>query len=82
MPKYDSDPDVLPVLATHGAGRGTVLYSPVALTELLIAEGDRLRRFSELSPVTERVSAVDKADVADTLLAHHPRLGDDPAAAA
>jgi peptidoglycan/xylan/chitin deacetylase (PgdA/CDA1 family) len=69
VPKYDSDPDVLPVLATHAVGRGTLLYSPVALTELLMAEGDRLRRFSELSPVTERVSAIDKADVADTLLA-------------
>jgi peptidoglycan/xylan/chitin deacetylase (PgdA/CDA1 family) len=71
--KYGADPDLFPVVLTHRAGAGAIVYTGVALTELLMAQGDRLRSFSEYTPVTERVAAVDKADVADTLL-HMLRL--------
>lgn len=74
VPKYGTDPDTFPVVQVHRHGRGTVVASGVALTSLLAAPGDRLRRFASFSPVTERVAAVDKAVVVDTLL-HMLRLG-------
>jgi peptidoglycan/xylan/chitin deacetylase (PgdA/CDA1 family) len=66
--KYGAEPDRFPVVLRRRAGAGAIVYSGVALTELLMAHGDRLRTFSEFSQVSERVAAVDKADVADTLL--------------
>ncbi|MFG1706988.1 polysaccharide deacetylase family protein [Nonomuraea sp. M3C6] len=72
--KYGSDPDRFPVVLSRRIGAGAIVYSGVALTELLMAQGDRLRAFCEFTEVTERVAAVDKADVADTLL-HMLRLG-------
>jgi len=65
--KYESDPGVFPVVLTARRGRGLLVYTGVPLTDLLMAQGDRLRTFSEFTEVTERVSSVDKAEVADTL---------------
>lgn len=66
--KYGVDPDRFPVVSTVRIGDGALIATGVPLTDLLMAPGDRLRRFSRASPVTERVSSVDKAVVADTLL--------------
>lgn len=68
IPKFGSDPDVFPVVATESFGAGWVVYSPIPLTELVTAQGDGLRAFCEFTAVTERVSAIDKAEVVDTLL--------------
>lgn len=68
IPKYGTDPDTFPVVHVEKYGRGSIVASGVPLTSLLSAPGDRLRRFAEFSPVTERVATVDKADIADTLL--------------
>ena len=68
VPKYGTDPDRHPAVVVVRRGRGAVVASGVPLTALLSAPGDRLRRFAPFSPVTERVTSVDKADVADTLL--------------
>lgn len=68
IPKFGSDPDVFPVVATTPFGAGWVVASPIPLTELVVAQGDGLRAFCEFTAVTERVSAIDKADVVDTLL--------------
>ncbi len=74
VPKFGTDPDVFPVVRVDRVGAGVLVHSPVALTELVDAEGDRLRAFATETPVTERVSAVDKADVVDTML-HLLRTG-------
>lgn len=66
--KYGVDPDLFPVVSTVRVGAGALIATGVPLTDLLMAPGDRLRRFSRASAVTERVSSVDKAVVADTLL--------------
>jgi len=66
--KYGFDPDVFPAVVTRRHGRGAVIASGLPLTSLLHAPGDRLRRFSRFSEVTERVASVDKADVVDTLI--------------
>ena len=66
--KYDVDPDRFPAVVTVRHGRGALVASGLPLAGLLAAPGDRLRRFSRFSPVTERVASVDKAEVADTLL--------------
>ncbi len=71
--KYGSDPDRFPVVLTSKTGNGAFVYTGIPLTDLLMAYGDRLRPFSEFTPITERVAAIDKADVADTLL-HMLRL--------
>lgn len=60
---------VFPLVASHGIGRGHVIYTGVPLTMLLEAGGDHLRRFAPFSPVTERVASVDKAGVVDVLVA-------------
>lgn len=65
--KYGRDPDVFPAVISRRHGRGAVVASGMPLTSLLHAPGDRLRRFSRFSEVTERVASVDKADLADTL---------------
>jgi len=66
--KYGADPDRFPVVLTVRRGTGALIATGVPLTDLLTAAGDRLRRFTRLSPVTERVASVDKAEIADTLL--------------
>ena len=66
--KYEVDPDVFPAVITVRRGRGAVVASGIPLAMLLHAGGDRLRRFSRFTEVTERVASVDKADIADTLL--------------
>ncbi len=66
--KYDVDPDCFPAVFSIRHGRGAIVASGIPLTTLLSSPGDRLRRFSDISPVTERVATVDKAVVADTLL--------------
>jgi len=71
--KYGVDPDRFPVVQTVRHGAGGLIASGMPLTDLLTTPGDRLRRFSRTSAVTERVASVDKADVADTLL-HMLRL--------
>lgn len=68
IPKYGTDPDTFPAVHDVRTGRGAVVATGLQLTALLAAPGDRLRRFAHFSPVTERVAAVDKADIADTLL--------------
>ena len=68
IPKYGTDPDTFPAVHAVRHGRGAVVATGLHLTALLAAPGDRLRRFAEYSQVTERVAAVDKAEVADTLL--------------
>ena len=68
IPKYGTDPDTFPAVHVVRMGRGAVIATGLQLTALLAAPGDRLRRFAEFSPVTERVAAVDKAEIADTLL--------------
>ena len=65
--KYGLDPDVFPAVIARRYGRGAVVASGLPLASLLHAPGDRLRRFSRFSEVTERVASVDKADVVDTL---------------
>jgi peptidoglycan/xylan/chitin deacetylase (PgdA/CDA1 family) len=65
--KYGRDPDVFPAVLTRRHGHGAIVASGMPLTSLLHAPGDRLRRFSRFSEVTERVASVDKADLADTL---------------
>lgn len=74
IPKYGTDPDTFPVVHAVRHGRGAVVATGLQLAALLAAPGDRLRRFAEFSQVTERVAAVDKADIADTLL-HMLRRG-------
>lgn len=66
--KYGVDPDRFPVVFTVRYGEGAVVASGIPLTALLAAPGDRLRTFCDYTPVTERVAAVDKAVIADTLL--------------
>lgn len=66
--KYGVDPDRYPAVITVRRGRGAIVASGIPLTDLLGAPGDRLRTFCDFSPVTERVAAVDKAVVADTLV--------------
>lgn len=66
--KCNIDPDRFPVVLTVRYGAGVLIASGVPLTDLLTVPGDRLRRFARTSAVTERVSSVDKAEVADTLL--------------
>ena len=66
--KYGVDPDRFPVVITVRHGAGALIATGVPLTDLLTAPGDRLRRFSRMSAITERVASVDKAEVADTLL--------------
>ena len=66
--KYDVDPDCFPAVFTLHRGRGALVVSGIPLTALLSAPGDRLRTFCDYNPMTERVAAVDKAAVADTLL--------------
>jgi len=66
--KYGADPDRFPVVLTVRRGAGALVATGVPLTELLTTPGDRLRRFSRMSEVTERVCGVDKAEVAETLL--------------
>lgn len=68
IPKYGTDPDTFPAVHAVRHGRGAVVATGLQLAALLAAPGDRLRRFAEFSPVTERVAAVDKADIAETLL--------------
>ncbi len=67
--KYGVDPDRYPAVITVRHGRGAIVASGIPLTDLLGAPGDRLRTFCDFSPVTERVATVDKAAVAETLLA-------------
>jgi hypothetical protein len=63
-----NEPDVYPAVLTKRVGAGSIIWSGIPLTELLVAGGDRLRRFSPLTSVTERVSSIDKAEVAETLV--------------
>lgn len=60
--------DVFPLVVQRQVGRGLLVFTGVPLTVLLEAVGDRLRRFSPFTDVTERVSGVDKADIADVLV--------------
>lgn len=60
--------DVFPLVSVRRIGRGHLVWSGVPLTDLLGAGGDRLRRFSRFTDVTERVATVDKAGVADVLV--------------
>lgn len=66
--KNGMDPGRFPLIVQRKIGRGQLLYSGIPLTRLLMAHGDTLRQFSPYSAVTERVSSVDKADIADTLV--------------
>lgn len=66
--KYGIDPDTFPAVITRHHGRGAIIASGLPLAALLHAPGDRLRRFSRFSEVTERVASVDKAALADTLI--------------
>ena len=68
VPKYGTDPDIFPAVHIVRHGHGAVVATGLQLAALLAAPGDRLRRFAAFSPVTERVAAVDKADIADALL--------------
>lgn len=63
-----NDPDRFPAILTRRVGEGAVIFTGIPLAQLLASAGDRLRRFSPFSEVTERVSSVDKAGVADTLV--------------
>ncbi|MDQ3431525.1 MAG: hypothetical protein M3467_04760 [Actinomycetota bacterium] len=66
--KNGMDPGRFPLILRRRVGRGWLLFTGVPLTRLLMAHGDTLRRFSPHSDVTERVSSIDKAEVADTLV--------------
>jgi len=66
--KGENDPDCYSAVLTKRVGAGSVIYTGIPMTELLAVGGDRLRRFSPFTEVTERVSGVDKADVADSLV--------------
>ncbi len=66
--KGENDPDRFAAVLSRRIGAGTVIYTGIPMTELLAVGGDRLRRFSPFTDVTERVSSVDKADVADALV--------------
>jgi peptidoglycan/xylan/chitin deacetylase (PgdA/CDA1 family) len=68
VPKYGTDPDAFSAVHFVQHGRGAVVATGLQLTAMLAAPGDRLRRFAVFSQVTERVAAVDKADIVDTLL--------------
>jgi len=59
---------VNPVVHCLKIGRGAVILSGFPLTSLLTAAGDSLRCFSSHSEVSERVTSVDKAEVADSLV--------------
>lgn len=60
--------DVYPVFSVLAVGAGHLVYTGLPLPVLLRAQGDRLRRFAAFSLVTERVSNVDKAQIADVLV--------------
>lgn len=60
--------DVYPAFAVLPVAAGSLVYTGLPLASLLQAQGDRLRRFAPFSPVTERVSNVDKAQVADLMV--------------
>lgn len=60
--------DVYPVFDVLPVGAGHLVYSGLPMPSLLRAQGDRLRRFAWYSQVTERVSNVDKAQIADVLV--------------
>lgn len=60
--------DRFPVVLTKPLGRGYLVFTGIPLCEQLMVRGDMLRRFSPYSEISERVSSVDKADVADTLV--------------
>lgn len=66
--KGGNNPDVFPVVIERSLGKGTIIFTGIHLTSLLVAAGDRLRRFSPYTNVDERVASVDKAEVADTLV--------------
>jgi peptidoglycan/xylan/chitin deacetylase (PgdA/CDA1 family) len=66
--KGGSDPDVFAAVLVREVGAGAIVWTGIPLTDLLEAAGDRLRRFSRFTDVTERVSSVDKAEVAETLV--------------
>ena len=57
MVKYGVDPDRFPVVITVRHGAGALIATGVPLTDLLTAPGDRLRRFSRMSAITERVAS-------------------------
>lgn len=66
--KGGNDPDVFPLVFEQPLGEGTIIFTGVHLTSLLVAAGDCLRRFSPFTDVDERVASIDKAEVADTLV--------------
>lgn len=66
--KYGIEADVYPAVQCRRIGKGVLVFTGIALTELVAAKGDTLRRFSELTEVTERVATVDKARLLDVAL--------------
>lgn len=66
--KRGVDPDVYPLVLETALGRGRIIFTGVPLTDLLAAGGDRLRRFSAVSELSERVATADKAEIADVLV--------------
>jgi peptidoglycan/xylan/chitin deacetylase (PgdA/CDA1 family) len=57
-----------PLICHQKVGAGHCLFFGAPLTRLLTVLGDTLRAFGELTPITERVSAVDKSKIARILV--------------
>ncbi len=64
VPKDAGDVGRTPLVTTYDVGAGRVVAVWAPLGELLRAAGDRLRRFSDRTPVTERCATVDKGPLA------------------
>jgi peptidoglycan/xylan/chitin deacetylase (PgdA/CDA1 family) len=52
-----------PAFVQERVGRGYCLYTGLPLSELLLSSGDTLRAFSRQNSVTERIVAIDKAQI-------------------
>ena len=61
--------DIYPAVLSRSHGSAAFIFTGLPLAAHLSAAGDCLRDFTEASTVTERVASVDKADIADTLVA-------------
>jgi len=57
-----------PLVVRRTLGKGALYLSALPLSDLLILQGNRLRRFSPFSEVKERVSSIDKAQVARVMV--------------
>lgn len=68
LTKDGIEQDRYPLVSRRHLGLGQIIYTGVPLSTLLEAAGDRLRRFSPFTAVTERVASSDKAELSDVLV--------------